>query len=69
MRAVASDKACMTDPNLLLRAAFTQHQAGDLPAACDLYRQVLTYRPVDHDALHLLVWPAPRWAKRPRAWR
>ena len=44
----------MTDPDLLLRAAFAQHQAGALTAAADLYRQVLERRPADHDALHLL---------------
>ena len=44
----------MTDPDLILRAAFAQHQAGALAAAAGLYRQVLALRPGDHDALHLL---------------
>lgn len=44
----------MTDADLLLRAAFTQHQAGALDNACGLYTQVLALRPADHDALHLL---------------
>jgi tetratricopeptide (TPR) repeat protein len=54
MRAASRDNPNMSDPDLILRAAFAQHQAGALPAACDLYRQVLTLRPADHDALHLL---------------
>jgi tetratricopeptide (TPR) repeat protein len=54
MAAAASDNPNMTDPDLILRAALAQHQAGALPAACDLYRQVLALRPADHDALHLL---------------
>jgi tetratricopeptide (TPR) repeat protein len=54
IHARAGDNPAMTDPDLFLRAAFAQHQAGVLPAACDLYQQVLTLRPADHDALHLL---------------
>jgi tetratricopeptide (TPR) repeat protein len=44
----------MIDPNAILQQAFAQHQAGALQAACELYRQVLTARPAEPDALHLL---------------
>jgi tetratricopeptide (TPR) repeat protein len=44
----------MTDPDATLRQAFARHQAGALQAACDLYGQVLTSRPADPEALHLL---------------
>ena len=54
MRAVGGDNPIMSDPDIILRAAFAHHQAGDLPDASNLYRQVLALRPADHDALHLL---------------
>ena len=44
----------MIEPNAILRQAFAEHQAGALEAAGELYRRVLTARPADPDALHLL---------------
>lgn len=46
----------MTDGTLsrLLEQAFAHHNAGDLAAAADAYRQILAQVPAHFDALHLL---------------
>lgn len=46
----------MSNPSLkqLLENAVSQHQAGNLTVAEQLYRQVLEQEPHQHDALNLL---------------
>ena len=44
----------MTQIGATLQRALQQHQAGNLPAAEQLYRQVLAVSPRNADALHLL---------------
>ncbi|QDV48256.1 tetratricopeptide repeat protein [Gimesia fumaroli] len=44
----------MPSPQELLATAVQQHQAGNLPLAEELYREVLSHDPTQADALHLL---------------
>ena len=46
--------AASQDPRALLDAALAAHRAGDLTAAAEGYRRLLTRVPEQADALHLL---------------